>query len=277
MAKVLLSEEQFSRAVVTRARRERPDIRVKPMGKFFLMVEPEPGRQRVVSLVNLYQTYCDSPSERDEVIGSFLSNLVYQEPQAVRGTWAENRHKVMPQLVPPSLLDFCREAGRELASVDFIGDLALAFVVDEPERYSYIQREVAEGWGISETTLLVTALRNLQEMNRGAGCFSRFGSGDRLTLVWETFDGYDAARALLSQELNKMAALVMGNPVIAVPHRDYLVVFGDANSEFVIEMSERVQTHFESHSYPITSRLFTLTEGMLEVYDGPEKRSRVLN
>ena len=96
----LMTETEFSRAVVTRARRERPDIRVKAMGKFFLMVEPEPGRQRVLSLVNLYQTYCEMPTDRDEVIGNFLSTLVYQKQTTVGGTFDENRHKVLPQVVP---------------------------------------------------------------------------------------------------------------------------------------------------------------------------------
>lgn len=277
MAKVLLTEEQFSRIVVTRARRERPDIRVKPMGKFFLMVEPEPGRQRVVSLVNLYQIYCDCPTDRDEVIGNFLANSVYAENEVVRGTFEENRHKIMPQVVPPSLLDFCRQEGRELAALGYTNELYIAFVVDEPERYSYLQRSVAERWGVGDTELLMAAVQNLQKLNQAGAEFYTLGSGARITLVWETFDGYDASRVLLSRDLNEMAALVPGNPVIGVPHRDYMVMFGDADPEFVAEMSERIRVHFESHSYPITARLLTLVEGNLESYPGAGRRLRVLN
>lgn len=277
MSKGLLTEEEFSRAVVTRARRERPDIRVKAMGKFFLMVEPEPGRQRVVSLVNLYQTYCGMPLDRDEVIGTFLCTLVYQEPTSVGGTFDQNRHKVMPQVVPVSLLDFCRDDGRELITVGYVGDLHIAFVIDEPERYSYIQRKVADEWNAGETILLTTAMQNLQTMNKEAGCFNRFDTGTRTTLVWETFDGYDASRILLSRELMNMAVLVSGNPVIAVPHRDYLVMFGDADPRFVAEMTERVQSLNEAHSYPISTQLFTLSGGNLDLYAGPDRQRRILN
>jgi len=277
MSKALMTEEEFSRAVVTRARRERPDIRVKAMGKFFLMVESEPGRQRVVSLVNPYQAYCGMPLDRDQVIGNFLNTLVYQEPVAVGGSFDQNRHKVMPQVVPSNLLDFCREEGRELITVGYVGDLHIAFVIDEPERYSYIQRKIADEWGAGETVLLTTAMQNLQAMNKEAGCFNRFGTGTRTSLVWETFDGYDASRVLLSRELTNMAVLVSGNPVIAVPHRDYLIMFGDADPDFAAETTERVRAMHDGHSYPISTQLFTLSGGTLDLYAGPDRQQRILN
>lgn len=277
MGKALLTQEEFSRAVVTRARQERPDIQVKAMGKFMLLVETEPGRRRVVSLVHLYQAYCECPVDRDEVIGSFLNALVYEEPGMIRGSFEQYRHKIMPQVVPPSLLEFCRREKRELASVDYVGGLSVAFVVDEPERYSYIHRDVVERWDVSETEVLVTALQNLQALNETVPAFHRIGQGERTAVMWETFDGYDASRILLSRELNEMAAFVVGNPIIAIPHRDYLVLFGDANEEFVTEMTERIYEDFEAHSYPITTRFFTLIDGNLALYEKAVRRERFVN
>lgn len=276
MAKGLLSEEQFSRVVVTRVRRERPDIRVKPMDRFLLLVEAEPGHSRVVSLGNLYQAYCECPTSRDAVIGAFLENLVYDEPPTVDGDFAGNRRRVMPQVVPPSLLEFCRQDGRELAAVDYVGNLSITFVMDEPERYSYIHRKAAEQWGVCDTDLLAAALENLQALHRETPALIQIGTGERTTLVWETFDGYDASRILLTRELNTMAALVPGNPIIGIPHRDYLVMFGDSNPAFVAEMAERIRLFAEGHSYPITSQLFTLVDGNLAVYE-PGRRQRLVN
>jgi len=277
VARGLLSEEQFSRVVVTRARRERPDLRVKAMGKFFLMVDHGAGNQRVLSLVTPYQAYGDSPSDRDEVIGTFLSSVVYQNPSPVRGTFEENYGRIMPQVVPPNLLQFCRQEGRALASVEYVGDLSIAFVIDEPERYSYIQQSVAEKWDVGDRQLLTAAMQNLNAMNQNAPRFDRFGTGHRLAMVWETFDGYDASRVLLTRDLSEMAAMVSGTPLIAIPHRDYFVMFGDQDEEFVAEMTHKISTHFEGHSYPITTKLFTLVEGLLEVYEGRGSRQRILN
>jgi|GEM_PF-2706331 len=277
MAKALLSGAEFSRMVVSRVRRERPDLRVKSMGTFMLVVEAEPGRSRTVSLVQLYQSYCDSPLERDEVVGSFLSAVVYQEPAAVQGTFLENRSRIMPQVVPPSLLDYCRMQDRELASVDFVGGLGIAFVFDESERYAYIHSSVRDEWGITNTDLLAAALENLAALTREIDPPHRIGRGDRLTLVWEAFDGYDASRILLTRDLVHGAALMAGHPIIAIPHRDYMVMFGDTNTDLLNEMADRVREDFESHSYPITSRLFTLHDGVLVPYEGNRRRERMVN
>jgi uncharacterized protein YtpQ (UPF0354 family) len=272
-----MDEAQFSRLVVARARRERPDIRVKAMGKFLLMVEAEVGRRRMVSLVSLYQSYTAVPVELDELLGVFLTAMVYEEPGRVKGTYAENRHKVMPQVVPPSLLAFCKQDQRELAAVDYVGGLSIAFVIDEPERYSYIHRTVVDTWGISVQDLLKEALTNLRSHHEQEGAFYQIGRGDRTALVWETFDGYDASRILLSQELNEMAAQVVGTPLIAIPHRDYLVMIGNTNAEFVTEMAERMREDFEAHSYPISGRFFTLIDGILMPADALAHVERFLN
>lgn len=277
MGKGLLSELEFSRVVVGRARRERPDIRVKAMGKFLLMVEPEVGRRRMVSLVTLYQSYSESPSELEQVVGAFLAAMVYEEPGRVKGTFQENRSRIMPQVVPASLLEFCRQDKRELAALEYVGGLSIAFVVDEPERYSYLHQSVAGRWGINQQELLAASLQNLQAHHESSGAFYQIGRGERAAVVWETFDGYDASRILLTKELNKMAALVVGTPLIAIPHRDYLVMIGDQDPEFVSETAERVREDFEAHSYPISPRFFTLADGNLTPYEGPTRVARYLN
>jgi uncharacterized protein YtpQ (UPF0354 family) len=276
MGKALLSEAEFSRNVVSRARRERPDIQVQTMGKYMLLVETESGRRRVVSLLSLYQSYCQAPHNRDEVVGAFLSDQVYREPVEIVGDFAENRGRIMPQVVPDALLEYCRQDQRELAAVQYVGGLAVAFVVDEDERYAYIQRHLMLDWGVAETDLLQASLENLRALSREIDTPYFIGEGERVSVVWETFDGYDASRILLTNELNTMAAQVGGNPVIAIPHRDYLIMFGDTDPEFVLLMQERVREDFEGHNYPITAQLFTLQSGSLVPYD-ENRRDRMVN
>ncbi|HEY3366890.1 MAG TPA: DUF1444 family protein [Symbiobacteriaceae bacterium] len=275
MPRALLTEEEFSRVVASRARREWPDARVEATGKSTLVVEPEPGQRRLISLESLYQLYCEAPLERDDVINHFLASLAYEGPARIHGTFAENRHKVMPQVVPPSLVEFCRADHRELASLDYVGDLSIAFVLDEPERYAYLHLAVMEKWGVTRGDLLAAAVENLEALDPN-GPNHVIGRGNRVTMVWETFDGYDASRLLLTRQLNEAAAHVPGNPVIGIPHRDYLVLFGDADPAFVEEMADRIQQDFEGHSYPITPMLFTLRNGGLAVY-GREDGERVVN
>lgn len=273
MAKPLLSQSAFGKAVVSRARRERPEIRVQTMGKDLLLIQSESGQRRVVSLATLYQAYRDAPQARhDDVVGDFLVTEVYQEPVDITGTFAENRHKIMPQVVPATLLEFCRKDRRELASLPFLGDLGIAFVADEDERYTYIHKRVVADWGVDELDLLRAAMDNLQGLAESGATYYRLGLGARTMLVWETFDGYDASRVLLTRGLIEAASLLAGNPIIGLPHRDYLVMFGDADPEFVLQMQERIREEFEAHPYPITARFLTLVGGNLVPYAGEQER-----
>lgn len=277
MAKQLLNESQFCQTVALRARLERPDLRVEPMGEEFLLVEDPLGQRSLLPLSQTYRAYCAAPEREIALIESLLQNLPTGEPTADRSSWAENRERVMPQIVPPSLIEHCRRDGRELVAVNFVDELAIAFVLDEADRYAYLHRRLIEGWGVSERELLATAMANLQGYSAaGEGALIyQMGSGARLMYTWETFDGYDATRVLLSRQLAQMAVRVPGNPVIAIPHRDYLVLFGDADPEFLAEMQERVQHEFHENPYPVSERLFTLQNGYVSLYHG--RRARVLN
>lgn len=276
MGKALLSEAEFSRVLVNRARRERPDIRVEPMGDYLLLIQPLQGQQRVVSMADLYETYRQAPRERDEAIAAFLETRVYEEQPAISGSFAENRNAIMPQVVPLTLLEYCKQDNRELAALPYLGGLAIAFVLDEAERYTYIHRRIMEDWGVTETDLLHAAMENLQELGEGENHY-QIGTEERIALVWETFDGYDASRILLSKVINAAAALVPGNPLIGIPNRDYMVLFSDVDPDFVAEMRERIRQDFEGHDYPVTTRLFTLDGGVLVALDEHRKQERVVN
>lgn len=274
--KLLLNERDFVRLLLIRMRRERPDLRVRATNEATLEVEAVTGEPHHISVLNLYQHYCESPVDRDAMIGDFLVRRIYNEIPAVRGSFAENRSKIMPQVLPPTLADHSRRLNRALSSVSHVCGLPVAFVVDEVTGYNYLHQPDLERWGVTEELLFQTALENLRRLSRQAGRFHMIGRDERLMLLWETWDGYDASRILLQPELNEMAALVAGNPMIAIPHRDYMVMFGDASPAFVTEMSERVQEDFEDASYPITPRLFTLVDGTLKLHTGSH-RTRLLN
>ncbi|HLO04880.1 MAG TPA: DUF1444 family protein [Symbiobacteriaceae bacterium] len=277
MAKNLLNESQFCQTVALRARLERPDLRVEPMGEEFLLVEDPLGQRSLLHLNATYRAYCAAPDQEISLIESLLQNLPTGEPSADRSSWLENRARVMPQIVPASLLEHCKRDGRELVALNFVDELSIAFVLDEEERYAYLNRRVLEGWGVSERELLATAMENLQGYSpNGEGALVyQMGSDARLMFAWETFDGYDATRILLSRQLVQMAARVHGNPVIAIPHRDYLVLFGDADADFLAEMQDRIQHEFQENPYPVSDRLFTLQNGYISLYNG--RRMRVLN
>lgn len=272
---MLLSPEEFRRLVAVRLQQERPDAQIELLGQSFLMLW-EDGRRRVLSLAGCYRSYRLHPERCERLIDRFLREEVYEE-QRKRPHLEAVREQILPQLVPAPMVNELRYGGRDLAAMHYIGDLAIAFVIDREERYSYITRSRMRKWQVRESDLFALALRNLRRSSVGIQPPLRLGRGARLTLIWEAFDGYDASRILLPELLVAAAIQVEGNPVIAVPHRDYMVMFGDADHAFVEEMVDRVQDELSHHRYPISYQLYTLHQGTLISYDPQLTRERVVN
>jgi len=189
---------------------------------------------------------------------------------------AEVEEQLLPQLVPAALMEGSALGARDLVAIRHLGDIAVAFVIDEPDRYTYVHRGLIRKWKIADTDLLGVALRNLSLYSQ-LNPPSRIGRGKRLNLVWEAYDGYDASRLLLTRQLCEAAVHVQGNPIIAVPHRDYMVMFGDRDPAFVEEMAERIFEEYSYHRYPISGQLYTLSHGALTPYSDRERLGRVLN
>lgn len=274
MGKSVLSPEEFSRIMASRLQQERPEAQVEMLGQSFLMLREE-GRRKVFSLASYYRQYSKTPDEFEELVDRFLREAVYQERRRMP-TLLEVRGRILPQMVPVALVEQTRRNGRDLAAVHYAGELAIAFVIDEAERYAYIHERLMMKWRVKETDLLALGVRNLQQISRDVRPL-RIGRGKRLMLVWEAFDGYDASRILLTRSLCEAAAHVEGNPVIAIPHRDYLVMFGDSDPAFMEEMVERIKDEFSLHRYPISDKFYTLHFGALVQYDWNRNQERVVN
>lgn len=183
------------------------------------------------------------------------------------GGLAQVRARVLPQVVPMSLLEHCQHVGQELATMPLTDSLAVAMVVDEAERYRYITLEMLTQWQAKPVAVLALALQNLKKMSLHLS-WKQIGSGAKAMFLCETFDGYDASRVLLGGKLVELAGRTAGSLLIGMPHRDFLVALGDSDPEFVSEMQELVQEYFDTGSYPIAPNLFWLQDGRLVPYPG---------
>ncbi len=220
------------------------------------------------------------------------ADVALEQPEAVESTrvrrqrsvrtagktadFSAYRTRILPQIIPNSLLEFCYAHGRELVALPFAGELAIAFVLDEDERYSYITIQTQRTWAVSGVDMFSAALTNLRRLSEGL-VWKQINSGPRSYFLCETFDGYDASRMLLPRELAHIAGRVVGNLIVGIPHRDYMVAFGDSDLAFVTEMSESVQNDFLHGTYPITPQLFTLEDGQVVPYRGKTNEERLVN
>jgi uncharacterized protein YtpQ (UPF0354 family) len=93
------------------------------------------------------------------------------------------------------------------------------------------------------------------------------GEGDQRLFIFNSNDGYDATRLLLTDILATWAQHVSGHLVIGIPNRDFLIALGDANPDILRSVAAQIQIDAVQRDYGLTDRLFTLVGGEVREYE----------
>jgi uncharacterized protein YtpQ (UPF0354 family) len=111
------------------------------------------------------------------------------------------------------------------------------------------------------------AVINLRRRTHERVDYMTAGEGDQRLYIFNSGDGYDATRLLLSDVLATWARTLPGNLVIGIPNRDFLIGFSDANSEILERIAQQVQADAVGREYGLTEQLFTLESGQVREYE----------
>ncbi len=126
-------------------------------------------------------------------------------------------------------------------------------------------------WGVPVADIQEAALRNLATWSAGAA-WTDEASGDRRLLSSDTGDGWDAARILLPEVLDKLSAELggAGRVLVGLPERHLLVAgpLGSADDEFATLFAEFVVEQSGGADEPIDRRVFELVDGRLTEFGG---------
>jgi hypothetical protein len=141
--------------------------------------------------------------------------------------------------------------------------LEINLVIDYPHTMAYVTEEMLARTDKPGEDLLDIALANLRS-NTGEDFFERVS--DELDIyLGHTGDGYDAARALLIEDLLPESAAGFW---VAIPSREELAVWPvsfDALARIhVIKMF--AQDNFRDHAYPVTDEVFWVWRGMWHTF-----------
>lgn len=161
---------------------------------------------------------------------------------------------ILPQV---RSLDWVAEQGRfgdsALVHRRLNDDLAVVYVIDDPHTMVFVCRAHLQAWRRSEEDLHQLALGNLHR--RGAGALLPLG---REPLLLQTGDGYDAARVLLLDQLERTGSLL-----VAMPDRDTLWVAQEEGQDLARLMTA-AEAMAQEAPHPVSGRLFRFTAGRLE-------------
>jgi uncharacterized protein YtpQ (UPF0354 family) len=180
--------------------------------------------------------------------------------------FAELRERLYPMLMDPVQM---QEKGQgEILNGPIAEGLFVIYgLEEEDDKIRYLQFQDLRDWGVSHTTVHVTAIRNLERRTEGLR-INKLATpgGERPMYIWHVEDGYDAARILLPKWLEELAEGVQGQLVLGVPHRNWFVALGAEDQDLVQVIANKVRAEHHSAEFPVSPYLYTWTGSGLERY-----------
>jgi uncharacterized protein YtpQ (UPF0354 family) len=216
-------------------------------------------------LGNLYQQYREG-ARLDDIVQS-LPQILQEMNQAVASEEQPlDLTRLLPMLKSRGWLDEVMRGFMDIpAWRPFITpDVVVTLVEDMPTSLRYVKASEISATGRTIDDLLDMALGNLLECT-DAQVYQLGDEEEGYIFVLDTKDGYDATRILVSPLMEQLAEKVNGDIVIGIPNRDCLIAFGDENSS-TVEVALSMEQEALTHTYPLTSMLFTLQEGEVKIY-----------
>ncbi|WP_267358312.1 MULTISPECIES: hypothetical protein [unclassified Methylobacterium] len=215
-----LTDGRFRAEVAALIRDLRPGVKV--------LLEADPAQLSVgtktIDLTNLYQRVdgLSEPGRRHEVEEFLAVALAKAAPAPDTGDFATIRSRLRPQLVPDEIL----QQYTMLAHRRFSETLHVVYVLDEPNRYQYVTREMLAGWQIDPAQVETTAVANLAATSKDAPFELVLGDGAPLFAMANPGDDFAIARLLVPPYLNEIrSALKTDSITLAGPTRNLLLAW----------------------------------------------------
>jgi uncharacterized protein YtpQ (UPF0354 family) len=225
------------------------------------------GADVAADLSNFYAAYARNPTQLDSVVQTFVRVMLGIQPDRSTSDYQALSGRIYPMLKPIDMLAEVGERGLPmLAYREFLSDLIIAYVIDEERSVSYINENHLERWEANVVDIHERAIENLRRRTADSVRYTTVGEGEQRLFIFNSGDGYDAARLLLSDVLADWARQVPGRLVIGVPNRDFLIAFSDANPEILRAVAAQVQADSAQREYGLTEQLFTLVGGVVKEY-----------
>jgi uncharacterized protein YtpQ (UPF0354 family) len=225
------------------------------------------GAETAIDLGNFYQAYARDPAQLDTIVRNFVLAALGLAPNREVSAFAALADRVCPMLKPIALLETVRARQLPmLAYREFLADLIITYVIDEPQSVAYINEDHLERWGIDIQELHQRAIENLRRRTLQQIDYVTAGEGEQRLFIYNSGDGYDASRLLLAELLAGWAGDLPGHLVIGIPNRDFLIGFSDANPDILGRIAQQVQADAAGREHGVTDQLFTLTGGEVREY-----------
>jgi uncharacterized protein YtpQ (UPF0354 family) len=212
-------------------------------------------------------------------------DLAVRGAEAPEHDWSAAKARVFPLLRPPGTQGVALETARSVSLADSLANTQ-PLISDGPVGLTVAYGLAADGfavlvnvehllsWGIDGETLHQAAMANLAAWSAEAEWIDE-RTTDRRLVSSSTGDGYDAARVLLPDVRDRIAALAAEAPagtrmLVGLPDRDLLVAgpLAPGDNEFAALFGEFLDEQHAAAVVPISAAVFELRGGELVAFSG---------
>jgi hypothetical protein len=210
------------------------------------------------SLENLYRLATLRPEDSKHHIERWMVELL----RASEGTpdhaanFEEIKDRILPMILSEAATDLHPAA---MVTQPLVSELLVAYAVDNDRTIAYIPRRHFDAWKITPEELHETAIQNLVTRSEAINAHAAQDEDGKINLIlFQTMDGYDAARLLLPT-LHDRLREHLGSPFAAgIPNRDILLCF--RNDEQTLDrLRTQIQTDNKTMPHPVTDKLLLVT------------------
>lgn len=146
-----------------------------------------------------------------------------------------------------------------------IEDLYLFYVVDFDRGMCFVTEQMLDNWSLTIPHLKDLAKKNflrdkdipLEKMTNGVHNF----------YVYNTKDGYDVTRVLLSHRFSQVQYKENSQLLIGMPNRDFLIFFPSKPKIFRDFAVNQVQKDYRDFEYSVSDKIYYYNKNKLCVYD----------
>jgi hypothetical protein len=206
----------------------------------------------------------ESPEEREKITDRFIQGLKEMLDEATSHlVWETARASLMPQLVNPKVASV---AGSVV--FPYWHELEVRLVLVSRSRQVEVTADHLKTWAISAEEARQVALFNLARRSDEVRLIEHQEAEANTLYVYESRDGFDAARILLEEDWAAIADKHEDRVFIAIPSRDFLIAFTTTNGDHLEHIRAQIfDDWMGQESSRLTWKLFEATVGGVKPHD----------
>lgn len=248
------TREQFVQQVIDVIKAKFPLVKVARSEKSFSLKL----NGHAAPLENLYRIASLKPDETQRHIQRWIVELIRagEGTPDESGSFDELKDRLLPVLLGDGPQDV---DSRGIVTQPLVEGLRVAYALDHDRTISYLPKPVFEAWEMDVEDLHETALSNLIARSEAINAHAAQDDKGQVYLVlFQTMDGYDAARLLLPTLHDRLRGY-LGSPfVAAVPNRDILICFRN-DAETVDKLRDQIGKDYMQMPHQVSDKLFLVT------------------